>query len=182
MSLFSTFWVLLQVQIHFEGNHFGIWEEKHKNDFKLLIFISLFFKWSSLFWKFCKTYFLFTFCEKFKINRFSTLWCFNPTIILTFICMLGNWAFCWLDFGIQSFVQSRPFLFVQNKSFNLLSISLKTRDLYLSHVCCSPLKNSLVKTRNGFKIYDLNPYQNQNFQHLFWRTIWLALQLQYFLH
>ncbi len=123
-----------------------------------------------------------TFCKKFKVNWFFILWCFNPIIILTFNCMLGNWAFCWLDFGIQSFVQSRPFLFMQNKSFNLLSISLKTRDLYLSHVCWSPLKNSLTKTRNAFKIYDLNPYQNQNFQHLLWKTIWLALQLQYLLH
>ncbi len=117
------------------------------------------------------------FCKKIKVNWFFTLWCFNPTIILTFNCMLSNWAFCWLDFGIQSFVQSRPLLFMQNRSFNLLSISLKTRDLYLSHVRWSPLKNSLGKTRNAFKIYDLNPYQNQ---HFFWRTIWLALQLQYF--
>jgi hypothetical protein len=71
---------------------------------------------------------------------------------------------------------------MQNKSLNLLSIALKTRDLYLSHVHWSPLKNSLGKTRNAFKIYDLNPYQNKKIQHLFWRTIWLALQLQYFLH
>jgi hypothetical protein len=29
-SFFSTFWVFLQVQIQFEGNHFGIWKEKHR--------------------------------------------------------------------------------------------------------------------------------------------------------